>query len=59
MERTTVIAIAHRLSTLMLMDRIIVIDKGQVVQQGTHKELLAADGLYKILWERQVDGFIG
>ncbi|SPT68249.1 RTX-I toxin determinant B [Anaerobiospirillum thomasii] len=59
MEGRTVIAIAHRLSTLMLMDRIIVIDKGQVVQQGTHKELLAADGLYKILWERQVDGFIG
>ena len=49
----TVIAIAHRLSTLKHMDRIIVLNKGIIVEEGTHKELIAADSLYKKLWKLQ------
>ena len=58
MEGKTVIAIAHRLSTVMKMDRIVVIEGGQVVMSGTHDELLAHGGLYKKLWEIQAGGFI-
>ncbi len=54
----TVLAIAHRLSTLQNMDRIIVLDKGHVVEDGTPKELLSHGGLYAQLWEHQVSGFI-
>lgn len=57
-ERTTLI-IAHRLSTLLQMDRILVFDQGAIVQDGSHKELLKKEGLYKILWEAQVGGFLG
>lgn len=57
-ENKTVIAIAHRLSTLQVMDRIVVIDGGSVAESGTHLELLARKGLYSSLWERQVSGFI-
>lgn len=53
-RNTTVIAIAHRLSTLRQMDRILVLDKGQIVQEGTHEQLLQRRGLYKELWEAQV-----
>ena len=53
-SNTTVIAIAHRLSTLRQMDRILVLDKGQIVQEGTHEALLQEGGLYKELWEAQV-----
>ena len=53
-RNTTVIAIAHRLSTLRQMDRILVLDKGCIVQEGTHEALLEEDGLYKELWEAQV-----
>jgi len=59
MEGKTVIAIAHRLSTVMKMDRIIVIEDGRVAMTGTHNELLTHEGgLYKKLWEIQAGGFI-
>ncbi|MDG6895538.1 ABC transporter ATP-binding protein [Volucribacter amazonae] len=58
MENKTVIAIAHRLSTIASMDRLIVLDKGQIVEQGTHNELLAKNGLYAKLWAHQSGGFL-
>ena len=59
MEGKTVIAIAHRLSTIAAMDRLIVLDQGQVIEQGTHHELLAKNGLYARLWAHQSGGFLG
>jgi len=59
MEGRTVIAIAHRLSTIAAMDRLVILDKGQIVEQGTHKELLAKGGHYADLWNRQSGGFLG
>ena len=58
MDGNTVIAIAHRLSTIAAMDRLIVLDKGHIVEQGTHAELLAQNGLYAKLWSRQSGGFL-
>lgn len=58
MEGRTTIVIAHRLSTIQKMDRIIVLENGQVAQQGTHKELLASGGIYANLWAHQSGGFI-
>jgi ATP-binding cassette subfamily B protein len=59
MEGKTVIAIAHRLSTLSSMDRIIVLDAGRIVEDGTHDSLLEAGGLYARYWNRQSGGFLG
>jgi ATP-binding cassette subfamily B protein len=58
-NRKTVLVIAHRLSTLLHMDRILVFDKSKIVEDGTHSELLAKAGLYKSLWDAQVGGFLG
>ena len=58
MEGKTVIAIAHRLSTLKLMDRLIVMDDARIVEEGTHEELLENGGLYAGLWSRQSGGFL-
>ena len=54
----TVIAIAHRLSTLLEMDRIIVMHKGQIVEDGTHQQLLQKNGIYAELWGHQQSGFL-
>jgi ATP-binding cassette subfamily B protein len=59
MKTKTTIVIAHRLSTLTQMDRILVFDKGRIVEDGSYAELLNQESLYKQLWETQVSGFIG
>ncbi len=58
MAGKTVIAIAHRLSTIARMDRLVVLDRGRIVEQGTHQELLRLGGAYAALWRRQSGGFI-
>ena len=59
MQGKTVIAIAHRLSTIARMDRLVVIDQGQVIETGSHAELIARGGLYARLWQHQTGGFVG
>ncbi|MBT0586989.1 ABC transporter ATP-binding protein [Alteromonas oceanisediminis] len=59
MENKTVLAIAHRLSTIAQMDRLLVLDKGEIVESGTHAELIRKDGIYAKLWAHQTGGFIG
>ncbi len=58
MEGKTVIAIAHRLSTIARMDRLVVLDRGHIVEQGSHQELLGLGGSYARLWNRQSGGFL-
>jgi ATP-binding cassette subfamily B multidrug efflux pump len=58
MEGKTVIAIAHRLSTIAQMDRILVVDNGEIVEDGDHQSLLSKGGLYSELWHHQSGGFL-
>ena len=58
MAGKTSIVIAHRLSTVLKMDKILVFDKGKIIEEGTHQQLLTKDGLYALLWNRQVNGFL-
>lgn len=58
MQNKTTIVIAHRLSTLLHMDRVLVFDAGKIVEEGTHQELIEKNGLYKVLWNTQVGGFL-
>jgi ATP-binding cassette subfamily B protein/ATP-binding cassette subfamily B multidrug efflux pump len=59
MDGKTVIAIAHRLSTIAAMDRLIVFDQGEIIEQGTHMQLMEAQGVYAQLWHHQSGGFLG
>jgi len=58
MKGRTAVVIAHRLSTLKHLDKIVVMDKGSIAEQGTHEELLKSGGIYADLWKRQKDGFL-
>src|SRR5215210_3844780 len=59
MEGKTVVAIAHRLSTIAALDRLVVIDRGSIVEEGSHADLLRRGGVYARLWRRQSGGFLG
>jgi ATP-binding cassette subfamily B protein len=58
MQERTAIVIAHRLSTIQKMDRILVLENGEIVEQGTHKQLLKNHGTYARLWGHQSGGFL-
>lgn len=59
MKNKTALVVAHRLSTLLYMDRILVFSKGTIIEDGSHNELLSKEGVYKKLWETQAGGFLG
>ncbi len=59
MHGKTVLAVAHRLSTIAALDRLVVLDDGKIIETGSHDELLKTGGLYAQLWERQSGGFLG
>jgi ATP-binding cassette subfamily B multidrug efflux pump len=58
MEGRTTLAVAHRLSTIAALDRLVVMDRGRIVEQGSHRQLLENGGLYAALWQRQSGGFL-
>src|SRR5205807_10298771 len=58
MQNKTTIVIAHRLSTLAKMDRILVFDQGKVVEEGSHSDLMARNGHYARMWQMQAGGFL-
>ena len=58
MQGRTSVVIAHRLSTVASLDRIVVLENGKIVEQGRHDELLTRDGVYKKLWDRQSGAFM-
>ena len=59
MTGKTVIAIAHRLSTIASLDKLVVMDKGQIIEMGSHEQLIQQGGVYASLWARQSGGFLG
>jgi ATP-binding cassette subfamily B protein len=58
MEGRTALVVAHRLSTVARMDQLVVLDRGQIAEEGTHQELLSFGGTYARLWQHQSGGFL-
>jgi ATP-binding cassette subfamily B protein len=58
MEGRTALVVAHRLSTVARMDQLVVLDRGQIAEKGTHQELLSLDGTYARLWQHQSGAFL-
>jgi ATP-binding cassette subfamily B multidrug efflux pump len=59
MQGKTVIAIAHRLSTIAALDRLVVLDQGDIAEEGNHQALIQSEGIYAQLWAHQTGGFLG